>query len=199
MKPTNKTTFNSFRKQSLTLAVFLSMTGLAMSLRAQTYNVIYTFDPEDADINSVVVDPSNPSFSGIIAQGLDGDLYSTTPSGGRYGYGAAFKISPSGALTVLYAFTGGTDGANPYGGLTLGRDGNLYGTAKAGGSSLHGTAFSITPSGTMNCVHSFSVTDGAYPLAPPVEGADGNFYGTASQGGPTLGVIYKPLDRLRPA
>jgi uncharacterized repeat protein (TIGR03803 family) len=67
----------------------------------------------------------------------------------------------------------------------------LRSTTKAGGSSSLGTAFSMTPSGTFNCVHSFTGADGAYPIAPPVEGLDGNYYGTTSQGGPTLGVIYK--------
>ena len=36
-------------------------------------------------------------------------------------------------FTVLHNFTGGRDGANPLDGLTIDRNGNLYGTASAGG------------------------------------------------------------------
>lgn len=175
------------KNASKPLLVFL----FSLALGAQSPGVIYTFDPEDADINSTIVDPASPAYSGIIAQGRDGNLYSTTPSGGRYGLGTVFQITPAGVLTVLHDFTGGLDGANPNGGLTLGRDGNFYGTAKAGGAMHQGTAFSITPSGSLNCVQSFTTTNGAFPLAPPVEGPDANFYGTAQQGGPHTGVIYK--------
>ena len=34
-----------------------------------------------------------------------------------------FKISPNGALTSLYSFTGGNDGAYPQAGLVQGSDG----------------------------------------------------------------------------
>ena len=39
-----------------------------------------------------------------MAQGRDGNLYSTTPDGGRDKRGAMFKITPSGTLTVPYSF-----------------------------------------------------------------------------------------------
>ena len=46
-----------------------------------------------------------------------------------------FKISANGALTSLYSFTGGNDGANPYAGLVQGSDGNFYGTTRGGGTN----------------------------------------------------------------
>ena len=49
-------------------------------------------------------------------------------SGGTNGYGTVFKISTNGALTTLYSFTGGNDGADPNAGLVQGSDGNFYGT-----------------------------------------------------------------------
>ena len=52
-----------------------------------------------------------------------------------------FKLSPSGTETVLYSFTGGSDGATPAGGLIADRAGNLYGTAWLGGVSGSGCSF----------------------------------------------------------
>ena len=65
--------------------------------QAQTFSVLYNFGSKSGD-------PYNPQNAGIVAQGRDGNLYSTAPSGGTNGYGAAFKITPGGTLTVLYSF-----------------------------------------------------------------------------------------------
>jgi uncharacterized repeat protein (TIGR03803 family) len=80
-----------------------------------------------------------------------GNLYGTTFQGGAYGFGVVFKLSPSGHESVLYSFTGGTDGGNPYAGLTRDSSGNLYGTTFVGGDlscnapSGCGTVFELTP------------------------------------------------------
>jgi len=76
--------------------------------------------------------------------------------------------------------------------LAQGRDGNLYGTARNGGTSGLGTVFKITPSGSMTTIYNFSGTDGAYPIGGLSLGLDGNFYGTTSAGGTdNLGTIFK--------
>jgi uncharacterized repeat protein (TIGR03803 family) len=152
---------------------------------AQTYTDLYNFGTHSGD-------PASPTYTGIIAQGPDGNLYSTAPYGGAHNDGAVFKITPMGTLTVLHSFDG-TDGANPWGGLTLGTDGKFYGTTYSGGASGYGTIFSITAAGSLTTLYSFtSVGDGGSPIAPPIEGLDGNFYGVA--GGPqeySYGVAYK--------
>ena len=159
----------------------------AAGLQAQTFSVLYDFGSNSGD-------PSSPSYSGIAAQGRDGNLYSTAPKGGTC-CGAAFQITPAGKLKVIHNFTGSNnDGAFPQGGVTLGTDGNFYGTTYEGGTVTAGAVFKITPSGTYTTLYSFTGgSDGAAPYAPPVEGNDGNFYGTTTQEGTcgACGTIYK--------
>jgi uncharacterized repeat protein (TIGR03803 family) len=158
---------------------------------AQGFSVLYNFGSNSGD-------PSKPAYSGIIAQGRDGNLYSTAPAGGTC-CGALFQITPAGKLKVIHNFTGSSnDGAFPQGGVTLGTDGNFYGTTYEGGSVTAGAVFKVTPRGAATTLYSFTGgSDGAYPYAPPVEGNDGNFYGTTTEGGNTkvcnsgCGTIYK--------
>jgi uncharacterized repeat protein (TIGR03803 family) len=76
-------------------------------------------------------DPEGPLVRG------GGNLYGATKSGGGsgcggYGCGIVYELT-KGKLTVLYIFTGGSDGAYPTGPLALDTDGTLYGTTVAGG------------------------------------------------------------------
>jgi len=121
---------------------------------------------------------------GGLMQGADGNLYGTTSAGGADGHGSVYRITTSGTLTTLWPFTGGSDGATPYGGLVQGADGNLYGTTTAGGTSGDGTVYRITPSGTLTNLWSFTGgADGANPNAGLAWGTDGNLYGTTAAGG----------------
>jgi len=155
---------------------FVLLVLVTIAAHAQSFSVLHNFGSKSGD-------PTNPSFSGILAQGRDGNLYSTTPSGGANGAGAVFKITPTETLTVLYSFTGGSDGANPSSGLTLGTDGNFYGATLGGGANFDGTVFKITSGGTLKVLHSFNCTDGCEPVAGVVQGTDGAFYGTTFAGG----------------
>jgi len=163
----------------------------AAGLQAQTFSVLYNFGSNSGD-------PYGPSYSGIVAQGRDGNLYSTAPKGGTC-CGAVFQITPAGKLKNIHNFTGSNnDGAFPQGGVTLGSDGNFYGTTYEGGSTTAGAVFKVTPAGSATTLYSFTGgSDGAYPYAPPVQGNDGNFYGTTTEGGNTkvcgsgCGTIYK--------
>jgi uncharacterized repeat protein (TIGR03803 family) len=74
---------------------------------------------------------------GTVALDAAGNLYGTTYGDGAYGLGSIFKLSPSGgdwAYTDLHDFTGGDDGANPFGGVSLDANGDLYGTTTYGGT-----------------------------------------------------------------
>jgi uncharacterized repeat protein (TIGR03803 family) len=111
-----------------------------------------------------------------------------------------YKISKDGAFQLVYSFCTQpycADGSAPSGGLTVGANGNLYGSTISGGYSEidnvgYGVIFEITPAGAFRTLHLFNVTDGAYPYAPPILASDGNFYGTCSTGGRyNLGTLYR--------
>ena len=165
----------------LALALTLALATLGISgAHAQTYTDIHDFDTPTL---------ASPQYSGILAQGRDGNLYGTAPLGGDFGRGGVFQITPSGAYTVIHSFD--STRANPYSGLTLGADGNFYGGTYNGGDFGFGTVFQTTPGGTVTVLHSFSLIEGAGPYAPPIQGTDGNFYGTTTIGGQGFGAVYK--------
>jgi uncharacterized repeat protein (TIGR03803 family) len=82
--------------------------------------------------------------------------------------------------------------------LTQCKDGNLYGTTFEGGSREMGTAFRLTPEGTLTTLLEFNWTNGAYPAGPLTLGADGNFYGATMYGGAFEGTVFRmtPEGRL---
>jgi len=81
-------------------------------------------------------------YGGLI-QASDGNLYGTTYGGGANGAGTVFKITTTGAETVLWSFGGSGDGVNLDGALMQASDGNLYGTTYGGGANGAGTVFNI--------------------------------------------------------
>jgi uncharacterized repeat protein (TIGR03803 family) len=120
-----------------------------------------------------------------------GNFYGTTSGGGDYGYGAVFKLSPSGTETVLHSFSGGGsgDGAYPQAGVIVDRKGNLYGATSGQGAGTAGNVFELAPDGTERVLHAFGGgKDGDYPVGTLVSDGFGNLYGTAEGGGSTKGV-----------
>jgi uncharacterized repeat protein (TIGR03803 family) len=82
-------------------------------------------------------------------------------------------------------------GAFPSAALSQAADGNLYGTAPAGGVYDYGTVFKITVAGRLTTLQSFDGTDGS-SYATLIQGSDGNFYGTTAAGGTTNnGTVFK--------
>ena len=154
---------------TLAIAAILTL-GLLMGTSessAQTYTDIHDFDGTHG------ADPAAPQ---LMAQGRDGNLYGTTPYGGKT-YGVVFRLAPNGTVSVIYNFDG-TLGFRPDAGLVMGTDGNFYGTTLYGGTDSVGTIFQVTPDGTYTQLYAFTDgKDGAYPYATPSLGADGNLYG----------------------
>ncbi|HZT43750.1 MAG TPA: choice-of-anchor tandem repeat GloVer-containing protein [Chthonomonadaceae bacterium] len=168
-----------------------------------TYGVGTVFKITPQGVLTVLTSiPAGTNADGSIPNGLipgaDGNLYGTAQQGGVNGAGTVFRMTPTGTLTTLYAFSlpsaAGTnaDGANPMAGLIQGTNGNFYGTTFAGGANGVGTVFQITPAGAFTTLASFGGVYGAHPRAALLLAADGNFYGTTSQGGANgNGTVFK--------
>jgi uncharacterized repeat protein (TIGR03803 family) len=136
-------------------------------------------------------DGAYPAYGNLITDAA-GNLYGTTDGGGPSNSGTVFKIDPSGNLTILYNFTGGTDGGDPDGSLLRDASGNLYGTTVDGGTTGNGTVWKLSAAGTETVIHSFSGADGGAPQAGVVRDGSGNLYGVAFNGGTYGGgVIWK--------
>lgn len=148
-----------------------------------TETVLYRFARTD--------DGANP-YSEVIFDSA-GNLYGTTAYGGGgacdggLGCGVVYELTPSNGgwtETVLYTFTGGSDGAEPIGGLIFDQAGNLYGTSNGGDG---GFIFKLSPSNggwTETTLYSFqAATDGAGPDSTLIADGSGNLYGVAYQGG----------------
>jgi len=143
-------------------------------------------------------DGANPS--GVLITDSGGNLYGTAAEGGvtscsthmkgGNGCGVVFKLAPNGTESALYAFTGGSDGATPAGGLIVDSSGNFYGTTIQGGArESHckdgcGTVFKLTSGGTKTVLYAFtSGNDGQAPASGVIADSAGNLYGTTEQGG----------------
>jgi uncharacterized repeat protein (TIGR03803 family) len=166
----------------------------AQPSQAQTFTSLFSFDYSDG---------ANPHLA-PLTQGEDGGLYGTTSLGGANGpYGTIFRVTPSGAETVLYSLDGELGGAYPTAALVLGTDGNFYGTTEEGGGpNYSGSVFELSVDGTLTTLHAFCTKlvecpDGAQPDAALIQGRDGNFYGTTQNGG-TSGTGSGTIFRITP-
>lgn len=171
----------------------LALTLLATVASAQTFSLLYTFD---------FTDGSAPN-GGLIFDSA-GNFYGTTQFGGSYNRGIIFELNSTGQETILYTFTGSTDGGIPIGRLIRDDQGNLYGITSLGGDPACscGTVFQLTPTGSLNVLHAFlGGTDGAQNQGQAELGLvmiKGDLYGSASFGGVSgcdgslgCGVLFK--------
>jgi uncharacterized repeat protein (TIGR03803 family) len=150
----------------------------AVAASAQTYTKLYTY-PIGSGAYSGIQAPQ------VMSQGRDGDLYSTVQNDGTKNVGTVYKMTTAGALTTVYDFcslTSCADGSYPHGGVTLGFDGNFYGTTQGGGSHAAGTVFKVTPTGTLTTLWNFAnSTDDSAPIYTTALGQNGNMYGVSAE------------------
>lgn len=183
-----------------TLAIPVRLAAHDDEAAGRPYTVLYAFTGG--------ADGAEP-LAGLV-QDKEGNLYGTTYKDGDFsgvictflaGCGVVFKLDPVGNETLLYTFTGGTDGASPVGGLILDDVGNLYGTTYFGGAEPCpesqygcGVVFKLDPAGNERVLCTFTGgADGALPRGNLVRDKLGNLYGATERGGisPYFGVIFK--------
>ena len=157
---------------------------------AGQFSVLYAFSGGDGN---------SPSTD--LVQGPDGNFYGTCYTGGAGSTGTIFKVTPGGVLAVIHNF--GTndpnDGDYPTEGLTVGSDGNYYGTTPYGGAHNRGVVYKVASDGTFTVLYNFTSADlsGFAPSSALTQASDGNFYGACTNGGnvapdnSTYGLIYR--------
>jgi uncharacterized repeat protein (TIGR03803 family) len=150
------------------------------------YGVVFKVTPEGTETVLHAFagggDGANP-LAGLIAD-KDGNLYGTTTYGGPAGDGTVFKIAAGNTETVLYAFTGGADQANPVASLVEDTAGNLFGTTCSGLLHQNGTVFEVSKKAAYKTLHAFNgENDGGCLEGSLVLDSTGNLYGTAAYAG----------------
>jgi len=97
--------------------------------------------------------------------------------------------------TLLSSFVGEPgDGINPYAGLVMDTNGNLYGTTRSGGAHTFRIVFKLTPAGSETVLYNFGsqTGDGQYPEADLIMDKKNNLYGTTYRGGANgYGTVFK--------
>jgi uncharacterized repeat protein (TIGR03803 family) len=169
---------------TLMLAVMFLLGGVTIpSAQAQTFTDLFNFTGKTTG--------AFPQ-AGLVRDAA-GNLYGATRRGGVLNFGVIFKVDTSGAETVLFNFSGGTDGKFPHGNLILDTKGNLYGTTREGGASTYGTVFKLDKNGVETVLYSFTGgADGCFPSGGLVTDAKGNFYGVTPECGASgVGTVFK--------
>jgi hypothetical protein len=171
-----------------------------------TYKVLYSFQGNGTD----GFNPQSP-----LTFDSQGNLYGTTVQGGYFGGGGECQNNGCGTVfkltkpvqgsnqwteSILYQFTGSTDGAFPLDGLVFDGQGNLYSDTNGGGAQGFGNIYQLAPSGsgyTLNTIFSFNGQNGADPSG--VQGGNkllldsaGSIWGVAYSGGANgYGTVIK--------
>ncbi|MEO8657542.1 MAG: choice-of-anchor tandem repeat GloVer-containing protein [Bryobacteraceae bacterium] len=159
------------------------------------YGVVYKLDPAGnyAVLYSFTGGPDGSQPDGGVILDSAGNLYGATFLGGLHNYGVVFKLDSAGNQTVLYSFTGVTDGRFPIDGVTLDASGNIYGITSGGGTYEHGVVYKLDTTGRLTVLYTFTgLGDGNGPNGGVVLDSAGNLYGTSQVGGTAgLGMVYK--------
>ena len=170
------------------------------------YGTIYRIDSatKEAILHSFLGGEGLDPLGGLIRD-AQGNFYGTTVDGGMpegggcaHGCGTVFKRDSSGNQSILYAFTGTTDGGAPNATLLRDAAGNFYGTTDTGGlpscfiSFGCGVIFKLDAANHETVLYRFTdLTDGKDPVGL-VADASGNLYGTTYDGGIYgAGAVFK--------
>ena len=138
---------------------------------------------------------------GTVVFDAAGNLFGTTPSGGRHSAGTIYMLSSRNGIwreKILHSFTGGKDGATgSLGDLIFDAAGNIYGITEQGGANGAGTVYKLaaSPSGkwTFTTLYAFKgMPDAGFPFGGLNWDAAGNLYGTTYFGGTAgMGTVFR--------
>ena len=172
------------RRTLIALLVWAVLSG-GLAANAQPVTTLYSF----------VRGPINPHAG--LTLGPDGNFYGTTAAGGKNLGGTVYRMATNGVLTTLFQFSSYPSGSGPTADLTLGPDGNFYGTTMAGGTTLSGVndtgvVFKMNTNGIPTTLVNFNGTNGGHPDAAVTLGPDGYYYGTTEfSGSNNVGTVFK--------
>ena len=166
--------------------LMLWLVVITVAAPAQTLTTLASFDASNG---------SQPVAS--LVQGLDGNLYGTTQTGG-VGQGVVFRVTETGSLSSIFTFCVAhlcADGSSPLSSLVLAPNGTFYGTTQLGGTN-GGTIFRMSALGNQSVLHNFcsapDCADGSSPQSGLALGNSGNFFGTTKNGGSNgQGTVYR--------
>lgn len=174
-------------------AIIALVLAAVMQGKAQQETVLHNFPSSKDD---------GANNYGSLVRDAAGNLYGATTSGGSYGVGTVYMLSPRAdggwSETILHEFNNNGDGYLPYAGVALDAAGNIYGTTCFGGAFDLGTVYEISSNAKgarhVKILHSFrgSGVDGECPYAGVVLGASGSLYGTTTEGGENYeGTVFQ--------
>jgi uncharacterized repeat protein (TIGR03803 family) len=144
-----------------------------------TESVIYSFTGG--------ADGSYPEFGALVIDDA-GHIYGTAAGGGSANQGVVYRLNHTQSgwqEHVLYTFTGGDDGGQPFSGITFDKDGNIFGTAAYYGAQGDGTVYELVKKSGWKekTLYTFSGSDGKYPYANVIFDPKGNLYSSTYWGG----------------
>jgi uncharacterized repeat protein (TIGR03803 family) len=170
------------------LTLLVVAAAAARSAQAQTYTILHAFA---GGTDGAVPTP--------IIRDAQGNIYGATRFGGipscdLDSCGTVYKIDSAGNETVLYRFTGGTNGTNPLAALVEDAKGNLYGTTQGNGV-VNGASvvFKVDPNGQETSIV-ITRANACCLDSPLAVDAEGNLYGMSPYSGePNCGVAQNDL------
>ena len=178
----------------LTLATNGSYYGTTVMGGAHGFGVLYSITSSGtlSVLHSFAGGSDGEYPYGPPIQAVDGNFYgATSGTPDSSDEATIYKLTSTGAYSVIYTFNSSTTGVGVYG-LVQGSDGLLYAVANVGGANNCGTVVKLTIAGVLKESHGFSCSIGPhYPVAPPVLASNGTLYGTTPSGGAHgQGTIY---------
>jgi uncharacterized repeat protein (TIGR03803 family) len=189
----------------LTLDASGNLYGTTARGGAYGYGIVFQLTPNpdgswtESLLYSFGGDSDGATPIGSVIFDISGNLYGGTISGGKYGSGTVFKLTPNldGSWTesVLYSFTGGTDGQGG-GNLTFDATGTLYGTSM-GGAHGTGAVYKLTPNSdgtwTESVLYSFTTLGKGDPSGGLTFDTAGNLYGSTNgeDNSNCCGLVYE--------